>query len=147
MLNGESDKSSYCEAVIQQAQQGHVLIVTSAFTLAEVLFIKGQGKLDPAKRQQVETYFRAEHISVRNLTRAVSELARDVFWDFGINPKDAVHVATAVFYKIPVLHTFDEPLIGKSGVSINGHTLIIEKPNIPHQLDLLGKAGEKEKSN
>jgi predicted nucleic acid-binding protein len=147
LLNGETDKSSYCEAVIQQAQQGHVLIITSALTLAEVLFIKGQVKLDPAKRQKVETFFRAEYISVRNLTRAVSELARDVVWDSGIKPKDAIHVATAVFYKIPKLHTFDEPLIGKSGVSINDHTLVIEKPSIPHQMDLLGKSGETEKPN
>lgn len=142
LLNGETDKSASCEAVIQQAQQGHVLIVTSALTLAEVLFIKSQQKLDPAKRQKVETFFRADYISVRNLTRAVAEIAREVFWDHNIRPQDAVHVATAGFYKVPVLHTFDEQLIAKSGVSINGHSLKVEKPNIPHQMNLIGKDGE-----
>lgn len=141
-LNGEDDKSTYCEAVLEQARNGHVLIVTSALTLAEVLFIKGGKKLDPSKRGKVDIFFRADFISVKNVTRAISEMARDVVWDFGVNPKDAIHVATAAFHRIPVLHTFDGPLIGKNGSVINGYALKIEKPNIPHQLPLLDKRGK-----
>jgi len=141
-LNGEADKVSLCEPVLKQAQNGHILIVTSALTIAEVLFIKGGKKLDPSKRGKIEKFFRADYISVKNVTRAISELARDVFWDFNIDPKDAVHVATAVMFKVPILHTFDVPLLGKNGLVINGHSLKVEKPKIPHQLELLDKSGE-----
>lgn len=142
-LNGEEDKYSYCESVLEQAKNGHVLIITSALTIAEVLFIKGGPKLESSKREKIERFFRAEYISVKNVTRAISEDARDIYWDNGISPKDAIHVATAAFYKIPVLHTFDIPLIGKSGLIIKGHTLKIEKPSIPHQLPLIPKNDEK----
>lgn len=139
-LNGESDKMDDCLSVLKATEDGHVLIVTSALTLAEVLFIKGGPKLDPAKRKAVEDFFKADYISVRNVTRYVGELARDVFWDHGIKPKDAVHVATAVVHKLPILNTFDGDLLGKSGLIVNGHTLAIEKPHLPQQMEIDVKA-------
>jgi hypothetical protein len=45
-------------------------------------------------------------------------------WQDDIKPKDAIHVATALRYKCPVLETFDEPLVGKSGL----HGLVIRRP-------------------
>ena len=33
--------------------------------------------------------------------------ANIVYWDYGVKPKDACHIATAAFHKIPTLHTFD----------------------------------------
>lgn len=134
-LNDEHDKVAACGDVLTQAQAGHILIATSALTLAEVLYIKGGPKLDPSKRTKIEQFFKADYIAVRNVTRAVSNLARDVYWDHGIMPKDAVHVATAMMYKIPVLNTFDEPLIGKNGIAVNGHVLRIGKPHVIVQAD------------
>jgi len=40
-LNGEADKIPECEPVLKEAQKGHIQIVTSALTLAEVLYIIG----------------------------------------------------------------------------------------------------------
>lgn len=122
-------------------RRGNVLIVTSALTIAEVLFIRQGPKLPPEKREVVEKFFKADYIAVRNVTRHIAELARDVFWDHGIKPKDAVHVATAAFFKVPVLHTFDGSLIGKSGLVVqlpsgNKHPLEIKNPYVPHQLEL-----------
>lgn len=135
-LNEEADKAAQCNSVLKAAKNGHVLIVTSALTLAEVLFIKNGPKLDPSKRAIVEQFFKAEYISVRNVTRMVGELARDLFWDYGLKPKDATHVATAVLYKVPLMNTFDDGLLGKSGLVVNGHSLVITKPHITEQLEL-----------
>lgn len=137
-LNDEGDKVAECEAVLSEAEKGHILLVTSALTIAEVLFIRPGGpRLPPEKREDVEKFFKADYITVRNVTRAIAELARDVFWDHGIRPKDAVHVATASLFKVPVLHTFDGDLLGRNGIVINGHTLRIERPHVPHQLNLI----------
>ena len=44
-LNGEADKVSLCEPVLKQAQNGHILIVTSALTIAEVCLLKVERNL------------------------------------------------------------------------------------------------------
>jgi hypothetical protein len=41
----------------------------------------------------------------------VAELARDLVWEKGIKPKDAIHVAAALVVEAPILETFDGPLL------------------------------------
>jgi predicted nucleic acid-binding protein len=140
-LNEEPDKLLDCEPVLNEARKGHILLVTSALTLAEVLFIrKGGPKLPPEKRELVETFFKADYITVRNVTRSISELARDLFWDHSIDPKDCVHVSTAAFFKVPILHTFAKCLLGNSGITVNGHTLKIERPHVSYQMDMIDES-------
>lgn len=146
-LNEEAGKVELCEPVLKEAEKGNVLIVTSALTIAECLFIRQGPKLPPEKREVVEKFFKADYIAVRNVTRHIADLARDVFWDHNIKPKDAVHVATAAFFKVPVLHTFDEPLISKSGLVVDlpggsKHSVHIKKPHVSHQPDLPGTEGK-----
>jgi predicted nucleic acid-binding protein len=106
-LNEEPDKAADCETVLKEAQAGHILLVTSALTLAEVLFIKNGPKLDPSQRDKIDRFFKADYITVRNVTRIIADLGRDVFWNHNIRPKDCVHVSTAAFYKVPIMHTFE----------------------------------------
>ena len=134
-LNDETDKAEVCRHVLRAAENGTAVIVTSALTLAEVIYIKGGPKLDPSKRAKVDSFFKADYISVRNVTRLTSELARDLVWDMNIRPQDAIHVATACLYKVPILHTFDQKLLDSSGLIMVGQTLKIEKPSIVHQTD------------
>ena len=46
-------------------------------------------------------------IAVRNVTRAISETAREFVRSNGVAPKDAIHVATAVSSKVSTFETFD----------------------------------------
>ncbi len=110
-FNEELDKQAACEAVLAAAENGRILIVTSALTIAEVLWAKGHGKIDKSKRYLIEQFFRQPYISVQNVTRHIAEYGRDVVWDFGIRPKDAIHVATALTNKVPILNTFDKGLL------------------------------------
>ena len=55
-FNQEADKVGKCEGVLAAAEKQRILIVTSALTLAEVLWIKGQPKMDPAKRIKIERF-------------------------------------------------------------------------------------------
>ena len=147
LLNDEDGKADECARVLAAAKNGTVIIVTSALTLTEVLFVKGQPKLDPAKRSIVDRFFRAPYISVRNVTRQTADLARDLVWDLNIRPKDAIHVATACLYKVPIMHTFDDALIGKSGLVLAGHQLTITKPAIIHQTDWVEENEQKPAEN
>jgi predicted nucleic acid-binding protein len=123
----EAGRVDSCEAILEEAEAGKILIVTSALTLAEVLAIRGAKKLPPLKKMKnrVINFFKHEYIAVQNVTREVAEMARDLVWDKGIKPKDAVHVASAIVAEVAAFETFDKPLIRKSG-KVEG--LIIREP-------------------
>lgn len=135
-LNEEVDKVTDCMSVLKQAEAGHCLIVTSALTLVEVLWLKGHTPLKEDKRDKIERFFKEDYLTVRNVTRAISELARDVVWHYNVRPKDAIHVATAVLFKVPEIHAFDTDFLVIDGVTIKNHTLKIRKPHAPLQLEL-----------
>src|SRR5262245_14246042 len=123
----EADKEASCREVLQAAETGKVIIVTSALTIAEVLALRGRTKIPADARASVIAFFRADYIVVRNITRRVAEKAREHVWDHGIAPKDALHVATAIDAGLSLLNTFDEGLLRHSGSSaLSG--LGIQKP-------------------
>jgi predicted nucleic acid-binding protein len=127
-LQGESDKEAHCKEVLTAADDGKILIVTSALTIAEVLALKGKQRIPQSQKAKVEEFFKSEYIVVRNITRRIAEAARSYVWDFGVDPKDALHVATAVDAGLALLNTFDKNLIKKTG-KIGPAPLIIAVPS------------------
>ncbi len=143
-LQAEKDKEAACREVLQPAEEGNVLIVTSALTIAEVLALKGAAKISGDKRQQVEVFFKSEYIAVINVTRRIAESARELVWDNGVRPKDALHIATAIDAKLGLFNTFDQQLHGKSG-QLGDPRLIIEVPSYNQpKLDLDGGRDNRE---
>lgn len=111
VLNEEEGRVEECESVLRAAANREVEIVTSAFTITEVLYPKGGRPLPPDLRKIVSTYFRRPEIVIVNVDRELAEAAQRFFWDFGVRPKDAVHVASALRGKASVLETYDDKLI------------------------------------
>ena len=65
-LQGEKDKEEHCKEVLTAADDGKILIVTSALTIAEVLALKGRTKIPQSEKAKVETFFKSrseEHTS------------------------------------------------------------------------------------
>lgn len=116
-----------CRAVLDAAEAGQVLIVTSALTIAEVLAMRGRQPVSANVRDAVKAFFRRDYIAVENVSRRIAESARDFVWDYGVDPKDALHVATAVASRVDQFNTFDVKLLKKSGV-IGSPPLLIQKP-------------------
>lgn len=135
-LQNELGKAEFCEGTIKRAEAGEVLIITSALTITEVLWMRGAPKVSRDKAQILRRFFRRSFIRVRNVTRTVAENAQEVVWDYNIRPKDALHVATALDVKALVLETFDEGLISKTG-TVGDPPLLIRKPIAPPQGKLL----------
>lgn len=117
-----------CNDVWAAAKMGRLVIMTSTLTNAEVIYMKGTPKLDPAKRPLISNFFLQDFIIQHPVTRRISEMARDVVWDTGVKPKDAVHIATAAFHSIRVFHTFDGQLLGASPIDVQGFTVECRLP-------------------
>jgi predicted nucleic acid-binding protein len=136
-LGNEKGKATNCGGMIQRAERGEVLIVTSTLTLAECLWMRGQPKVPQDKADIVRRFFRKSYIRMYNVTRRLGEDAQDLVWNNGIKPKDAIHVATALHLGVDVLETFDGDLIKKSG-TVGDPLLKIRQPQPPRQGSLEG---------
>ena len=126
-LQAESGKIESCKQVLHLAEAGKVTIVTSTLTLAEVLHLRGSQPIARKDRERVEAFFKRAYIATSPVTRAIAELSRELVWDHGIRPKDAIHVATALDTQVESLHTFDKKLIAKNR-RIGEPPLVIERP-------------------
>ena len=123
-----TEEMAGCQNVWQACEKGIYHIVTSTLTTVEVIHKKGLPKLDSSDRDLISNYFRQDFISQKPLTREIAELARDVVWDSNIMPKDAIHVATCAFYRMREFHTFDNNLVGKQSINVNGYVINVKKP-------------------
>jgi predicted nucleic acid-binding protein len=137
-LQAEQGKVELCAGTLKRADQGEVIIFTSALTIAEVLWMRGAPAIPQQKAEIVRRFFRRSYFRVRNVTRAISEGAQDLVWNHGIRPKDAIHVATALDVGVAFLETFDEQLLKNTG-TIGNPPLCIRKPLPPAQKELFDR--------
>ena len=132
LLKKEPDKWEVCRAVLQEAKAGNIQIVTSALTLVEVIKLKRRVPIGPEDAERIKRFFKHKWIDVRNLERYTAETAREMVWEHGVEPKDAVNVATAVRSHIARLDTFDDDLVELDG-RIGEPPLQITYPSVNQQ--------------
>lgn len=139
-FNGEPDKVKQCQYSIEQAENGELLIVTSALTIAEVIRIKGQPRLSKEKEDVIASFFEHEYIVIHNVDRRIAETARHLMWKYtSVKPKDAIHIATSYFQNIAELNTFDNGMLELDGQIIlkdRSRKLRICHPHLPSQTSL-----------
>lgn len=114
LLQNESGRVDACRDTLEAAQTGDFLIVTSALTLAEVLWLKGGPRLPEEKADLLNRFFRRSSLRVVNLDRRIAQVAQRLVWENGIKPKDSIHLASALHFECSILETFDRPFISKS---------------------------------
>jgi predicted nucleic acid-binding protein len=134
-LSNETDKVPHCRPVLEAAEGGSVVIVTSALTIAEVLWPKGHKKVEAKHAKMIESFFRHSWIIVRELDRFIAEDARELVWNKNVKPKDAIHLATALRQDVQIdqFDTFDGDLIKLSG-KLGDPPLAIGPPALPPKL-------------
>jgi len=135
LLNNEQDKVHLCQGTIRKAESGELIIVTSAITFIEVIRMKGKPKLKKAIENTIQQFFSNSFISIHNVDREVGIRARNLMWRHqALQPKDSIHLATALFHNIPTLHTFDNELLSLKDRHIK-QKIKICKPDIQYQMD------------
>jgi predicted nucleic acid-binding protein len=127
IVSEEAGRVDVCDPILRATQVHALEIVTSAFTITEVLHPKGGPKLAPEKRAVIKRFFRRSGILLVEVDRTLAEDAQEFYWDFGVKPKDAIHVASAIAGGCTILETYDEGLIKLDG-KLGTPPLTIRKP-------------------
>jgi predicted nucleic acid-binding protein len=138
----EDEDFELCKGTLDEASRGNIQIRTSTFTPIEVLYLKTKGEIDKEKSKRViEEFFNRSFIIPIVVDVPIADLAREVFLDYGIDHKDAIHIASAIYDGISIFNTFDRDLLKKDG-KIGNPALRIIKPDIIYK-DRLFETEEK----
>lgn len=136
-LMDDPEKAPSCQGVLAEAESGRLQIVTSALTLTEVIRLKGHARVPRGSEEKIRAFFEHDWIVVRDVDRFIAEEARDLIWGHNVQPKDSIHLATALGLKLSQFDTFDRGLHKLSG-KLGNPPLAILPPNVPYQPDLDG---------
>lgn len=101
LLQQNEDRIADILAVLNEAKSKKVAIVVSTMAIAEV--VKGKSGND----HLIDDFFNESFVHVRNVDRFVAREAAMLCRLHGINPADAIHVATALDASCYELQTYD----------------------------------------
>lgn len=89
-----------------EARAGQLQLAISTVAIAE--FVYANREAPPAEQDElIEQYLRHSWFEPRSVTRSIANCARRIRRDYPMFAEDAIHVATALVYKIPELLTTD----------------------------------------
>lgn len=126
------------KGTIFKAENNEIEIRTSAFSLVEVFYWKENNKAIKEKTPEIKKFFEEKYIVTIPLDIPIADLAREIHFIYGIDPADAIHIASALFDEINIFNTYNKHLLDKNGKIVNPNRtndppLIIIKPNINYQ--------------
>lgn len=123
-FNDEAGRADTIETLLNEAKDGKITIITSAFACVEVLKLKDQKALTKESEQMISDFFQYPFIKIVDATRGVCEAARHLIWKHSsLKPKDAVHLASALAYVereyLDVLFSYDSDFLDLDGTITN----------------------------
>lgn len=118
-----------CRRILERAAAREIEIATSAYTLSEVC----KKPVDPTSPGiNLPAFFDQAYIVLVSVDKQVGLKAQSlqVAGVAGLKPQDAIHVASALVWNIPALHTFDKKLLNldKMLTSNDGNQLRVIHP-------------------
>ena len=137
-LAGSPDLMPDCPGIIRQAEAGILEIVVSEMAKVETAYLNGVS--DAQSELLIREFFSREYIIPISIDDPVSAIARDLVRKYRVSPKlkppDAIHLATAILWRIPVLETTDPDLLRLD--QLEGNPLVtVRKPLYQGQQPLI----------
>ena len=112
-LAGDAGLEPHCSQIIGQAEAGGLEIVVSEMAKVETAYLKELPDAESALL--IREFFSREYIIPVSLDDPVSAIAQDLVRKYRtppiLRPPDAVHLATAILWRIPILETTDSDLL------------------------------------
>ncbi|GAM01956.1 type II toxin-antitoxin system VapC family toxin [Sphingomonas parapaucimobilis] len=113
LINGEPDKIASLHAVYGHARRGLVEIWTSTMAVVEANRLGSEMQMDkpipPDSLAKIDGLVFQPFVKLINLDPMVAKRARKIIRETSKLKKrqDAVHLASAVIWNIPIFHTYD----------------------------------------
>ena len=124
-LAGEDALKEHCPRIIEQARAGELEIVVSSVAMAEAAYLKG---LPPEESEaRLQEFFTRDYIVPAAVDPTVARVARRHIRERGLKTLDAIHLATADVWRIPVLETTDTDLLRLDG-QVGSSSIRIRRP-------------------
>jgi len=123
----QKDKDHYenIAPFLKEAETGRLLIVLSEITVSEITTLNDLGAQGVPVEDQarlIRDWLENPYIVRRNFDRGMTELAVKIGRLHGIKRAgDKAVLATAVFFEIPVVHTYDGKLLSLDGILPSGN--------------------------
>jgi predicted nucleic acid-binding protein len=133
----EQERGKICEDILQHAAMEELLIVTSTYTIVEVIRPKKKSiptsrPLTPQQIEKIKGMFRWPFIRTIELDDRTALYASDLARDHGLAPADAVHAASAILWKAKVLHAWDRDFTRVSQhILVEQPRFISAQPTLP----------------
>jgi len=130
--NQEMEGVEYC---IERIMKNEIKVITSVSTIGEIL----PGQFPPGKYDLfIRTISKRRNFELTGIDMRISVLAQEIrdyyrFLNNKIDLPDAYHLATAIYYMVNALYTFDKDDLLPLNGNVAGHSLIICKPPLPKQ--------------
>ena len=144
LQQSDQERFDACEGLRAKAEVGEIIIVTSALTITEVNKLKDSPELPEVQSRIILAFFENPYIAIRPLDRGIAEYAHELTRTNKLSNNDAIHVATAIKNKVPVLYTYDSKKGKPKGLTahhlkIGNPPLRIEIPPDPDDQSLFSK--------
>ena len=127
-LAGSPDLMPACPGIIRQAEAGILEIAVSEMAKVETAYLEGLS--DVQSELLIREFFSREYIIPISIDDPVSAIARDLvrkYRSLKLRPPDAIHLATAILWRIPVLETTDSDFLQLD--QLEGNPLVtVRKP-------------------
>ena len=112
LIKGETvkgiDRCAVTKMILEDARDGKVTIYISRLTIVEVHKKRYYASLTRVEDDRIQSdFFKHEYIKKIDVDSWVAEHARQLAWDYGLRPNDAIHVASAIKVNVEVLHHWD----------------------------------------
>ncbi len=96
-----------CEAMCARAQKGDLIIVATTLAITETNKLPDSPALPEEQSRLILEFFENPYIVLRSVDRQTAEYAHELVRTYGLGNIDAIHVATAILARVPVLYTYD----------------------------------------
>ena len=125
----EGQRRSVCETLLRGARDGQFLILTSTFTISEVVYLKRSSlpnprRLTPQEADRISAMFRWPWLKKVDVDQRVAFKAVELSRDFDLLPSDAVQAASAILNEVSALHRWDRDF------NRIAHLVAVEDPNL-----------------
>ena len=106
-----------CEDLLDEAEAGEIFIITSSFTLVEVIKLKGKTPILVTEQDEITEFFKKDYFRFVDATRKVTEAARSLIWKSpglmaqGCGSSCLRQSSSLVREKLDCIHSYDKDFL------------------------------------